>query len=116
MKVTIEGTTCYVVREEGDPKRFRATEWCPDAESTLLYHVNKELRKQGYDLVKKLMAKDGHLVDSLQHYLRPRKGKKPTKKSNIAIYNSDWGIGGMETFWNNDGKCMFTVVHDFIES
>ena len=115
MKVTIKGTSCYVEREDGEPKQFRATKWCPDAESALLHHVKKALNAKGYDLVKTLMAKDGHLVDDLQHYLRPRSGKKHNGKYNVAIYNTGWNVGGMETLWNKYGKCTFTVVKDFVK-
>lgn len=56
--------TCVVSREKGDP--------CFYSDSILMHHMKKELIGQGYDLIKKRMWKDGHLVDERQQYLRSR--------------------------------------------
>jgi hypothetical protein len=80
MIVSIVGRTCYVYRQDSDPV-FRPTNgvssWSAPgwygAESRLLYHVQKTLNQRGYDLIKKRMWKDGHMVGT-EHtqYLRSR--------------------------------------------
>jgi hypothetical protein len=42
-------------------------------ESLLYYDIKKELVRHGYDCIKKLAWKDGHLVDNHMYYLRDRK-------------------------------------------
>ena len=64
MKVMVRKTYVTFWREPDEP-RVRN-------ESELLYRLKLVLNKRGYGLVKKLMYKDGHLVDGLQHYLRRR--------------------------------------------
>ena len=65
MKTEIIGTGEYrdivITKEKGDPK-YRDGGYA-DGESTLLYNLKKHLNKMGYDLIKKRMHKDGHLVD-----------------------------------------------------
>lgn len=43
-------------------------------ESTLYYHIKKELLKQGFDVVRQVPEKDGHMT-SAPYYIRDRKGK-----------------------------------------
>jgi len=99
MKVEINKTNweVTVTKEKGDPY-FKRSEWA-DAESTLLYHVKKELIKQGYDCVKIRMWKDGHLVDDNQQYIRDRKGK-------WFIWNTSWAIWDAGEHFNENG-----IVH-----
>jgi hypothetical protein len=75
MKVEINKYTgvVLVTKEKGDPV-FRNSGWAL-AESTFLYHVKKELEKQGYDCIKKRMSSDGHMMDDEQQYIRDRKWK-----------------------------------------
>lgn len=74
MKVTLKHSghpeaygTCTVEREAEDQRFY--------SDSTLMHHMKKELIRQGYDLIKKLMWKDGHLMDDRQQYLRSRNVK-----------------------------------------
>lgn len=74
MKVTLNQSghpkaygTCIVEREPGDPYFY--------TDSVMMYHMKQELNKQGYDLIKKRMWRDGHLVDDRQQYLRSRNVK-----------------------------------------
>jgi hypothetical protein len=110
MKVERQGNRIIVIKEKGDPY-FKSSEWNPDAESGLLHHVKKKLNKEGYNLAKVRMSKDGHLVDDLQHYLRPLKKNKDNSK-NIYIYNPGWAIRGEEHSFNKEGKAEFMVVPD----
>ena len=42
-------------------------------ESHLMYAIKQKLNADGGDFIKKLMVKDGHMVDSTQYYIRSRK-------------------------------------------
>lgn len=64
MIVKIEDAIVKVIKEKEDPRFYN--------EGRFLYSVQQELKEQGYDVVKKLMHKDGHLVSESQHYLRQR--------------------------------------------
>ena len=68
MKVTFDlnKKTCSVERQKS-PKIYR--------DSVLLHQIKMELIRQGHDVIKKPMSKDGHLVSEGQHYLRERSGK-----------------------------------------
>jgi hypothetical protein len=76
----------YVTKQKGDP-RFSRSNWA-DAESTFLYHVKQELIKQGYDCIKKLMRKDGHMVDDTQQYIIDRKGDWCIRNNFYAVYDA----------------------------
>jgi hypothetical protein len=111
MKVDINGNICKVTREAGDPKFYGVKN--ASGESRLLHHVKQILNRQGHDLIKKRMWKDGHLVDDLQQYLRTRSPKSP--KPHICIYNSNWAIRGAEESFNKNGEEELTVIYDFFK-
>jgi hypothetical protein len=116
MKVAIDGNRCIVTREPGDPKFRNGGGWDPNrpgdvGESKLLHHVKKALIAQGYDVIKKRMAKDGHLVDDHQQYIRTRKPTKDPKK-NIYVYNNYWAIQGAEKDFNENGETVLSFVDD----
>jgi hypothetical protein len=113
MKVEKQGNKIIVTKQKGDPY-IKSSDWNPDAESTLLYHVKKQLNKEGYNLAKVRMSKDGHLVNDLQHYLRPLKKNKDNSK-NIYVYNPGWAIRGEEESFNKEGKAEFMVVSDIYD-
>jgi hypothetical protein len=81
-------------------------------ESKLLYKVKTELNKKGFELIKKRMWKDGHLVDDMQQYLKTREG---SKTPHIYIYNTAWAINGLEDDWNKNGEVLLPVVFDVYE-
>lgn len=95
---------CEVTKEKGDPYFSRST-WS-DAESTFLYHVKEELIKQGYDVIKKRMWKDGHLVDDTMQYIRSRDLSGPTW---IEVYNSDYAIRDAGKTFNKEGFYNLTL-------
>lgn len=109
MKVEIQGTRCIVTREEGDPRFSGVREAA--GESRLLYHVKNTLNEQGYDLIKKRMWKDGHMMDDKQQYLRTR--CPGAGKADIAIFNNSWAIRGAEEPFNKDGRVELLVVENF---
>ncbi len=103
IELNLKAGTCLVIKEVGDPY-FSGV--CNAAgESRLLYHIKKHLNAQGYDFIKKRMAKDGHLVDDIQQYLRSRKININT----IGIVNPRWQIEGADKALNRDGRVSFTV-------
>lgn len=97
MRLILEQHRLVVIREPGDPKYYGVLNAA--GESRLLYAIKNQLNNQGFDLIKKRMHKDGHLVSEMQQYLRTR---KPTGNSNkdICIYNGFWQIRGAEEDFN----------------
>lgn len=115
MKVVLKDNRCIVTKEPSDPI-FRNSGWDKSrpgdaGESRFLYHIKLALIQQGYDLIKKRMAKDGHLVDDHQQYLRTRKPSSNPAK-NICVYNDRWAIEGAEEQFNKTGQSELTVVTD----
>lgn len=100
MKVELTNNLCIVTREDGDKR--------PKNESHLLHMVKTELNKQGHDLIKKLMWKDGHMVADTQHYLRSRN----RQGHNIAIYDGNYQIFDSCKMYNEDGIFKFNLVHN----
>ena len=97
MIIKIEGNTLKITREKSDPK-VKKSQWCLDTLSPILYALAKRLNAAGCDLIKKRMAKDGHMVDDLQHYLRAR---KPTSKGpHVYITDNDWNIRDIAKDYN----------------
>lgn len=91
MKITFKDTTVVVDREDGDPSFY--------SDSSFLLHVKRTLNGMGFDFIKKLMWKDGHLVDERQQYLRERKITPETKMiwwPKYAVYCAfrDWNEWG----------------------
>lgn len=86
--LNLETNSCVVTREPND-KRLSRPGWTgTDADSTFWYHVAKTLQKQGYDVIRKRMSKDGHMYgsDSTQ-YVRSR-----DKKKGFMIYDGDYAL------------------------
>lgn len=67
MRVILGDTWCTVERGDG-PKIY--------TDSLLFAHIRDELKKQGYDVIKKCPAKDGHLI-AMPYYVRSRDLKQP---------------------------------------
>lgn len=109
MKVEIKGFTCIVTREPGDPNFSGVVH--AKGESRLLYHIKKILNTQGYDLIKKRMWKDGHLVDMMQQYLRTRKATGNPEKD-IYIWNGYFNIRGAEEYLKEQGTVTLNVETD----
>ncbi len=105
MKVTLEfgNHSCTVEQTPDDPRRFHSG--YEGGESWFYHAVARELKKQGYDVVKKLMWKDGHLVSEHQYYIRERKGA-------WAIWDTSWQIRGSVDAFRENGKVNLRVVLD----
>lgn len=107
MKIEFKNNCLSVIREANDPKYYGVRNGA--GESNLLHAIKNELNKQGYDLIKKRMAKDGHLVDDMQQYLRTRaKGKG---KADIYIYSGFWAIRGANEDFNK-GEVILNVDYN----
>ena len=100
---------CEVTKEPGDKIRCNNVE--ARGESTLLHHIKKILNARGYDLIKKHMWKDGHLMADQQQYLRTRK-RTGNPKKDIYIYNSMWNVQGADYYFNRDGKVKLAMEYD----
>lgn len=64
----LERSVCFV--DKLDPKNWPET---ISGNTALWYEIKKQLVAQGYDVVKKLMYKDGHMVSDTEYYVRHRK-------------------------------------------
>lgn len=111
MKLEFKGTTLLVTREQGDPKYYGVIN--AKGESNLLHAIKNQLNKEGYNLIKKRMGKDGHLVDDMQQYLRTRKkgAGKAAGKPDIYILNDAWAIEGADVAYNK-GEVELEVIYD----
>ena len=92
---------CRVRRELGDPR--------VGTESQLLHYMKRALNAQGFDFIKKLMWKDGHMVSDDQHYLRARNVKSLKPGDIYAISSSYWQIYSLHEDYNN-GQAFFRVT------
>jgi hypothetical protein len=110
VELDLQKHTCRVERQKGDP-RFHSSNWAL-AESTFLYHVLKELKKQGYDVIKKRMWKDGHMVDDTQQYIRTRKWTTWEAKGEFAIYNLCYATYDAGERFNEAGEVYLGVLTD----
>lgn len=82
------------------------------SESTLLHQVKKELITQGYDVIKKRMWKDGHMVADTQQYIRTRK-MKPDAVNSVAIYDAHYAIRKLDEDYRGDGKVNLVIHYNF---
>ncbi len=107
MILQFKGGSLIVTREDSDPKYYGTVNAA--GESKLLHAIKNELNRQGYDLIKKRMRKDGHLVDDMQQYLRTR--KKGAGKADIYIYSGFWAIEGANERFNR-GEVSLNVEYE----
>jgi hypothetical protein len=109
MKLEFKGKWLIVEREPTDKKYYGTYQ--AKGESALFHAIKSELNKQGYDLIKKRMYKDGHLVDDCQQYLRTR--KKGAGKADICIYNPCFALWGANEKFNEGGVDLEVVYNYF---
>ncbi len=107
MKVLLEKNRCTVTREPGDA-RISGGNRNAAGESKLLYAVKNVLNAQGRDIIKKRMAKDGHMVDDMQQYIRDRDFFR--REDAICIYNPRWATNGADETYNRDGVVVLMVT------
>ena len=107
MILEFKGGILKVTREATDKKYYGEVNGA--GESKLLHDIKLQLNKDGYDLIKKRMGKDGHLMDDMQQYLRTR--KKGSGKADIFIYNGNWNIRGANDDFNK-GEVILNVEYN----
>lgn len=95
--------TLEVTREPGDKAIY--------SDSALLYRIKTELNKFGFDFIKKRMAKDGHLADESQQYIRSR---KPGKHESAAFWWANYAIYPAYRDYN-DGRVTLSAVFDIFK-
>ena len=79
----------YVNKEGKDPRVY--------SESRFFHQVRVTLQSYGYNVIKKLMWKDGHMVSDSQYYIRERKGK-------WAIWYPEYALRFVYEDYNKEGK------------
>jgi hypothetical protein len=107
MIVEIKDSTLLVTREAGD-KRLTRSGYSPNAglESALLHRVQQALNSAGFDLVKTLMWKDGHLVDENVQYLRTKNKKA---KNGMVIWNGNYQIWDAGEDYEENGRTYLII-------
>jgi hypothetical protein len=120
MIVTIVDHICYVYCQPGDPI-FRpnrtGSSWSPPgwygAESRLLHHVLRILNARGYDLIKRRMWRDGHMVGT-EHtrYLRSRNVRG---MPSLCIYHADHAVEVAAKSFNKLGRLALAVEYGLAE-
>lgn len=85
-----------VVRREVTDRKFY------DGDSIFLHHVKKALHRLGYNCIKRLAWKDGHLVDNYMHYLRDRKYR-------WHIWDPDYAVRSLARKFDTDGEVTLVV-------
>jgi hypothetical protein len=101
MKIHADGNTLTLIREETDPI-FRDGGW-GTAESRLLHHAKKRLQAAGFDVVKRRLHADGHMMgDARSQYIRERKHR-------FYVYDGNWQIRDAAEEFNREGKVTLFV-------
>jgi hypothetical protein len=108
MKIEVAGHRLEITREEGDTRC--SSGGYSDPESRLLYHVKQALNARGYDLIKKRMWKDGHLVADEQQYLRTR--SKRSKGPHVYIWNPSWSVYDAAKILMEAGSVTLAIERD----
>ena len=98
--MTVELQTSTAIVRRSDSRKIYS-------ESAFWHAVKRELQKQGYDVIKKLMWKDGHLVDDNQYYVRTRKVNKP---ESFMVYQTDFAIRFAYEDYNTLGMTRLSVT------
>ena len=120
MIVTVVGSSCFVYREDGDsvfhPNTSKSC-WSPPgwygAESRLLHHIKLILNQRGYNLIKRRMWKDGHMVGTeFTQYLRSRHMKGTPS---FCIYHANYAIEISAELYNVLGRVELAVEYGLAE-
>lgn len=99
MKLTRRGLCLTVTREPTDPPIHSETSFW----YALKKHVNTTYKQ---DCIKKLMSKDGHMVDDCQYYVRQRKW-------DYAIIDNHYALRAANTAFNLGSVDLHIVNWEF---
>jgi hypothetical protein len=91
VELDIEKRKLRVTKEKGDMRIIN--------ESHLMYRILQSLKSQGYDVIKKRMWKDGHMVSDSIQYIRTRK----PKPYDFAIWDDQYAIRDSAKGYETDG-------------
>ncbi len=86
--------------EGATDRRFRT-------ESNLLHAIKMKLQEMGYDVIKKRMSKDGHMVSDYCQYIRSR---LTTDKRFFGIWDDQYAIRMLHEDWNKEGAVSLAIV------
>ena len=67
-----------------------------NSDSQFLYHVKRELQRRGFDVIKKRMWRDGHMVSDTQQYVRTR-----DTKNGFAVFQTDYALRSSYPSYNS---------------
>lgn len=80
------------MRESNDPR--------PSNESHLLHMIKKNLIAQGFDVIKKRMWKDGHMVADTCQYIRSRNVKDP---DGFMLWDDQYAVRDLAQDYRKNG-------------
>ena len=96
-----DNNTCLVViKQPGDSSR------------NILYHLKRELQARGINVVKKLMWKDGHMVNDREHYLKVPIKAATKDQPHIWVYDPNYAIRDLDTTWKESGIVFLPIGYD----
>lgn len=100
MRIVLGENYCVVRREPGDPRIY--------SDSRLFHALRNRLIEAGHDVIKKLMCRDGCLVNADQYYVRTR-AIKP--RDSFAVW---WGYDAIRPAYRdfNAGEVLLCVAWD----
>lgn len=108
MKAEFHVSSVTFHREAGD-KRYHGTGGAR-GEHNLFYAITKWLNQRGFAVIKKRAAKDGHMVDDIQPYIRCRDQRQAYP--HVFIISGFFALRGANEDWNKDGKVTLMLHTD----
>lgn len=81
------------------------------SESAFWYMIKYWLRTQGYDVIKKEMAKDGHMTSEGRYYVRTRTGLL----HNFAIFDDNYMLRSISADYNKGKELTLTVMQGIMK-
>lgn len=104
-RIDKDSGTMTITLESGDNKNW--------SDSTMLYHVKQTLQKMGYDVIKKRMWKDGHMVDDEQQYIKTRSHK--VDKDSFCAWQVYYSVRTMADENKKYGSIELAMMFDIYE-
>jgi hypothetical protein len=89
----------HVVRDDANDSRVKD-------ESHFFYQVKLALMRKGFDVIKKEMAKDGHLTSEGRYYVRSRRGRP---NDNFAVYYDHYQLRDVAEEYRKHGRVELNV-------
>lgn len=113
MKAVFESGCVTFTREPGDPKFYGTCG--AKGEKALFHFIVKWLNARGFQLIKKLIQRDGHMMgDQFQSYIRtPTRHRKDVP--HIYIVSGFYALRGANDDWNKKGEVTLMLHTDVFE-